>query len=75
MKIRAYHFYAEYIDYPNIHTFSGVIKSSMDVFSPDFNDRIIELVAKKMTPQRPVEKVLIKSLTLLGEMDVEHWYE
>ena len=65
--MKAYHFCVEFNETPGVmHVSSGVITTDTDPFDPDFHSRLVARIADAMTPPRPADRVVLKSLSLLA---------
>jgi len=65
--INAYHFCAEFHEATGVtHVFAGVVTTGEDPFQPEFYSRLVARIADGMTPPRPADLVVIRSLSLLA---------
>ena len=69
--MKAFHVCAEYIDSSRRFLWNCVIHTNTDVFAPDFLMRLKIEVIKGVDSAEDPKKVIIHSLTLIGERQIK----
>ena len=66
-KLRSYHFCAEFQEAPGLmHVFDGTVTTGLDLQHKDAYAALKAEIALSMTPPRPAERLILRTLSLLA---------